>query len=50
MTGSRGDWVRALGPEGSLDDVHTHGDGALADQLLGGFVRAAQNRAEVHAA
>jgi DNA-binding HxlR family transcriptional regulator len=50
VTGSRADWVRALGPEGSLDEVDTHGDRALADALLGGFVRAAQNRAAVRAA
>ena len=50
VTGSRADWVRALGPEGSMDEVDTHGDRALADQLLGGFVRAAQNRAAVRAA
>jgi DNA-binding HxlR family transcriptional regulator len=50
VTGSRADWVRALGPEGSLDEVDTRGDLLLADQLLGGFVRAAQNRAAVRAA
>src|SRR4051794_18019993 len=33
VTGSRADWVRALGPEGSLDEVDTRGDRTLADQL-----------------
>jgi DNA-binding HxlR family transcriptional regulator len=50
VTGSRTDWIRALGPEGSLDEVHVLGDSALADELLGAFVRAAQNRAAVRVA
>jgi DNA-binding HxlR family transcriptional regulator len=50
VTGSRSEWVRALGPEGSLDEVDMRGDGSLAEQLLGGFVRAAQHRAAVRVA
>src|ERR671931_109911 len=50
VTGSRADWVRALGPEGSLEEVSVRGDSALADELLGAFVRAAQHRAAVRAA
>jgi DNA-binding HxlR family transcriptional regulator len=50
VTGSRADWVRALGPEGSLDALDVRGPQALADALLGGFVRAAQHRAAVRAA
>jgi hypothetical protein len=50
VTGSRSEWVRALGPEGSVDDVDVRGDSALADELLGAFVRAAQHRAAVRAA
>jgi DNA-binding HxlR family transcriptional regulator len=50
VSGSRSDWVRALGPEGSLHELDIRGDSALAEELLGGFVRAAQNRAAVRAA
>jgi DNA-binding HxlR family transcriptional regulator len=50
VTGSRGDWVQALGPDGSLDEVDIRGDRGVAEELLGGFVRAAQNRAAVRAA
>jgi DNA-binding HxlR family transcriptional regulator len=50
VTGSRADWVRALGPEGSLEEVSVRGDSGVADELLGAFVRAAQHRATVRAA
>jgi DNA-binding HxlR family transcriptional regulator len=49
--GTRADWVRALGPEGSLDSLEFRGPRSLAEELLGGFVRAAaQQREAVHAA
>ena len=50
VTGTRSDWVRALGPDGSLEDIDVRGDSGLADELLGAFVRAAQNRAAVRVA
>ena len=50
VTGTRSDWVRALGPDGSLDELAVRGDRALAEELLGGFVRAAQHRPAVRAA
>jgi DNA-binding HxlR family transcriptional regulator len=50
VSGTVSAWVRALGPEGSLDELEIRGTRVLADQLLGGFVRAANQRAAAAAA
>ena len=48
---ARRDWVRALGPEASLESLEVRGPRSLAEELLGGFLRAAaQQREAVHAA
>ena len=40
VTGSVQSWVRALGPEGSLDDLEVHGARRIADAVLGAFTQA----------
>jgi hypothetical protein len=44
VRGSVGAWVRALGPEGALDELDFDGDRSLADGLLTGFADAAGRR------
>jgi hypothetical protein len=42
VRGSVGAWVRALGPEGDLDELEFDGNRSLADGLLTGFADAAR--------
>ena len=44
MRGSVAAWVRALGPEGDLDELEFDGNRGLADGLLTGFADAAARR------
>ena len=44
VRGSQAAWVRALGPDGSSDDLSFEGNRGLADQILGGFTAAAAVR------
>jgi hypothetical protein len=44
VRGSQAAWVRALGPDGSSDDLAFEGNRGLADQILGGFAAAAAAR------
>jgi DNA-binding HxlR family transcriptional regulator len=41
VRGAQSAWVRALGPDGSSDDLAFEGNRGLADQVLGGFMAAA---------
>jgi DNA-binding HxlR family transcriptional regulator len=41
VSGSEAAWVRALGPDGTSDELDFSGDRSLADALLEGFTRAA---------
>ena len=43
-SGTEADWVRALGPDGSLSGLEMRGDRTLAEALLGDFTRAAAGR------
>jgi DNA-binding HxlR family transcriptional regulator len=45
VTGTETEWVRALGPNGSLDGLDLRGDRMLAEALLSDFTRAAAGRA-----
>ena len=45
IRGSVAAWVRALGPDGSADDLESSGRRALADAVLDGFARAGARRA-----
>ena len=45
VRGSKAAWVRALGPDGSSDELSFSGNRGLADQVLGGFTAAAARRA-----
>jgi DNA-binding HxlR family transcriptional regulator len=45
IRGSVAAWVRALGPDGSADDLEISGRRALADAVLDGFARAGTRRA-----
>jgi DNA-binding HxlR family transcriptional regulator len=44
VRGSQAAWVRALGPDGSSEDLSFEGNRGLADQILGGFTAAAAAR------
>ena len=44
VRGSKDAWVRALGPDGSSEDLSFSGNRGLADQLLAGFTAAAAAR------
>jgi DNA-binding HxlR family transcriptional regulator len=44
VRGSTGAWVRALGPEGDLEELEFEGNRSLADGLLTGFADAAARR------
>ena len=44
VRGSTAAWVRALGPEGDLEDLEFDGNRSLADGLLTGFADAAARR------
>ena len=48
--GTREAWIRALGPDGGLDELDVSGDRTVADVLLGSFTRAAASRAAQRAA
>jgi DNA-binding HxlR family transcriptional regulator len=50
VAGSVASWVRALGPDGTADDLDITGNTALAEELLSGFSRAAARRAAARAA
>jgi hypothetical protein len=45
VRGSQAAWVRALGPDGSSDELSFSGNRGLADQVLAGFTAAAARRA-----
>jgi DNA-binding HxlR family transcriptional regulator len=45
VTGSQAAWIRALGPDGSADELEISGDRRLAEALLDGFTAAATRRA-----
>jgi DNA-binding HxlR family transcriptional regulator len=45
VSGSRDAWIRALGPDGSSDELSFNGNRGLADQILAGFTAAAARRA-----
>jgi DNA-binding HxlR family transcriptional regulator len=45
VTGTQAGWVRALGPEGSSDELSFSGNRGLADAILTGFTTAAARRA-----
>jgi len=45
VSGTTAAWVRALGPDGSFDDLDFSGNRGLADALLTGFATAAARRA-----
>jgi regulator of protease activity HflC (stomatin/prohibitin superfamily) len=45
VTGSEAGWVRALGPDGSSDELAFSGNRGLADTILSGFTAAAARRA-----
>jgi len=45
VIGTEPEWVRALGPDGSLAELDVRGDRGLAETLLGSFTRAASARA-----
>jgi DNA-binding HxlR family transcriptional regulator len=45
VRGSQEAWVRALGPDGSSDELSFNGNRGLADQILSGFTAAAARRA-----
>jgi len=45
VTGTQAAWVRALGPDGSSDELSFSGNRGLADALLAGFTTAAARRA-----
>jgi DNA-binding HxlR family transcriptional regulator len=47
VAGSEAAWVRALGPEGSPDELSFSGNRGLADSLLTGFTAAAHRRVAV---
>jgi HxlR-like helix-turn-helix len=44
VRGGQEAWVRALGPDGSADDLEYSGNRGLADQILGSFTAAAAAR------
>jgi HxlR-like helix-turn-helix len=44
VRGSQDAWVRALGPDGSSDELSFNGNRGLADQILSGFTAAAAAR------
>jgi DNA-binding HxlR family transcriptional regulator len=46
VRGSVGAWVRALGPEGDLEELEFDGNRSLADGLLTGFADAARRSAQ----
>jgi DNA-binding HxlR family transcriptional regulator len=46
VRGSVAAWVRALGPEGDLEELEFDGDRGLADGLLTGFAEAARRSAQ----
>ena len=46
VRGSVSAWVRALGPEGDLEELEFDGDRGLADGLLTGFAEAARRSAQ----
>ena len=45
VRGSQEAWIRALGPDGSSDELSFNGNRGLADQILTGFTAAAARRA-----
>jgi hypothetical protein len=45
VTGSQTAWVRALGPNGTSDELAFEGSRSLADAMLAGFTGAAAGRA-----
>jgi DNA-binding HxlR family transcriptional regulator len=45
VSGTTDAWVRALGPDGSADELRFDGNRRLADALLSGFIAAAARRA-----
>ena len=45
VAGTQADWVRALGPEGSSDELSFSGNRGLAETILAGFTAAARRAA-----
>jgi HxlR-like helix-turn-helix len=45
VSGRKAAWVRALGPDGSADELSINGNHGLAEALLAGFATAAARRA-----
>jgi hypothetical protein len=45
VSGSKADWVRALGPGGTPDELSFAGNRGLADAIVSGFTAAAARRA-----
>jgi hypothetical protein len=45
VSGSQAGWVRALGADGSSDELSFSGNRGLADAILAGFTKAAARRA-----
>jgi DNA-binding HxlR family transcriptional regulator len=50
VVGTQADWVRALGPDGSIDRLEVRGDRELAELLLTGFTAPAPRRTAPQAA
>jgi DNA-binding HxlR family transcriptional regulator len=50
VAGTEAEWIRALGPDGSLDELDVRGDRGFAEALLAEFTRAAAGRAARQAA
>jgi hypothetical protein len=44
VIGTESEWIRALGPDGSLGELEIRGDRLLAESLVGDFTRAASVR------
>ena len=45
VSGSQPGWIRALGPDGSADELSFNGNRTLAEAILSGFTAAAARRA-----
>ena len=50
VSGTEAEWIGALGPDGSIDELDVRGDRGLAEALLAEFTRAAAGRATRQAA
>ncbi len=50
VIGTQAEWMRALGPDGSVGELDVRGDRTLAEALLGSFTRTAAGRRATQAA